>query len=177
MGQSIERGEVLKRVCKPSRKKMKIFSRLEFIVYCVFCAAAAAIIVPSVRLGLGGKEELGPGLLPFLASLCVLATGAVLAILTLLRREKVNPSAELEKIDRKGWIRVGEILFSFAVWPLLVGVIGYIISTFLVSLGMAKAIGYKGWLRPIILSISITFCIWFLFGFMFHLDLPAGFSF
>ena len=157
--------------------KMKGFSKAEFVVYCIFCGGAAAIIVPSVKLGIGGKGELGPGLLPFVASLCVLVTGAVLAILTLVRREKVSPSAEHEKMERKGWMRVSEILFSFAVWPLLVGIIGYIISTFLVSLGMAKAIGYKGWLRPIILSVSIAFCIWLIFGFMFHLDLPVGFSF
>ncbi len=31
--------------------------------------------------------------------------------------------------------------------------IGYILSTFLVSLGIAKAVGYKGWRGPIILSV------------------------
>lgn len=130
-----------------------------------------------MKLGIGGKGELGPGLLPFVAGLFVLVTGCVLGILTLARREQTGPSAEQKKIDRKGWIRVCEILFSFAVWPLLVGFIGYIISTFLVSLGMAKAVGYKGWLRPIILSVSISLCIWLIFGFMFQLDLPVGFSF
>jgi len=153
------------------------FSKAEFIVYWVFCAIAAAILVPSIKLGIGGKRELGPGFLPFLASLCILVTGVVLAILTLMRGKKVNLSPETERIDRKGWIRVCEILFSFAVWPLLVGVVGYIISTFFVSLGMAKAIGYKGWLHPVILSVSITLSIWFIFGFMFHLDLPIGLSF
>jgi putative tricarboxylic transport membrane protein len=156
---------------------MKGFSKAEFVIYCFFCVGGAGIIVPSMKLGIGGEGELGPGLLPFVAGLCVLVTGGVLAILTLVRTEQANPSAEHEKMDRKGWIRVGEILVSFAVWPLLAGMVGYIISTFLVSLGMAKAIGYKGWLRPIIFSVSITFCIWLIFGFMFQLDLPVGFSF
>jgi hypothetical protein len=158
-------------------EKMKGFLRTEFIIYSVFCAAGAAILVPSLKLGLGGKGELGPGLLPFAAGLCVLVTGAVLAVLTLIKSGKADPSEELEIIDRKGWIRIGELLFTFTVWPLLAGLIGYILSTFLVSLGIAKAVGYPGWRGPIILSISIIFCIWLIFGFMFQLDLPAGFSF
>jgi len=158
-------------------EKIEGFSRAEFIIYCVFCSAGAAILVPSIKLGLGGRGELGPGLLPFAAGLCLLMTGAVLAALTLIKSKKTNPSEEIETIDRKGWLRVGGILFNFAVWPLLAGFIGYLISTFLVSLGIAKAIGYQGWRGPVILSVSITFCIWLIFGFMFDLDLPAGFSF
>jgi hypothetical protein len=158
-------------------EKIKRFSRAEFIVYCVFGAAGAAILVPSLKLGLGAKGELGPGLLPFAAGLCVLVTGAALAVLTLIKSRKADPAEELETIDRKGWIGVGELLFAFALWPMLTGMIGYILSTFLVSLGIARAVGYQGWRGPIILSISITFCIWLIFGFVFQLDLPAGFSF
>lgn len=156
---------------------MKDFSKAEIILYGVFCATASVILVPSMKLGLGDKGELGPGFLPFVAGLCVLVTGAVLAIITLIKKKKDNPLAEAEKIERKGWLRFAGILFNFIVWPLLVGMIGYIITTFLVSLGIAKAIGYKGWGGPIVLSVSIAFCIWLIFGFMFHLDLPAGFSF
>ena len=158
-------------------ERIKGFSRAEFIIYCVFCAAGAAILVPSLKLGLGAKGELGSGLLPFAAGLCVLVTSALLAVLTLIKNGKADPSEELENIDRKGWLRSGGILVNFAVWPLLVGIIGYILSTLLISLGLAKAVGYQGWKGPIILSISITFCIWLIFGFMFQLDLPAGFSF
>ncbi len=78
-------------------EKIKGFPRAEFIIYCVFCAAGAAILVPSLKLGLGEKGELGPGFLPFAAGLCVLVTSAVLAVLTLIKSEKTNPSAELGK--------------------------------------------------------------------------------
>ena len=158
-------------------EKIKGFSRAEFIIYCVFCAVGLAILVPSLKLGLGEKGELGPGLLPFAAGLCMLGTGAVLAVLTLIKSEKAKTSEELETIDRRGWMRAVGILIAFALWPLLAEMAGYIISTFLVSLGIAKAIGYQGWRGTIILSISITFCIWLIFGFLFQLDLPAGFSF
>lgn len=149
----------------------------EFIVYCGFCAAAAALLFPSIKLGLGEKGELGPGFLPFAATLCVLVTGGLLAVSTFIKRGKANPSAELDRIDRKGWLRSGGILFSFALWPLLVGIVGYLISTFLVSLCMTKTVGYQGWRQPIILSALVTFCLWLIFGVLFDLDLPSGFSF
>ncbi len=102
---------------------------------------------------------------------------AVLAILTLVHGQSSISSETAEKMGLSAWIRVGEILLSLVVWPLLVGVIGYILATFIVCLGMSKAIGYQGWLRPILLSGSVAFSIWFIFGFMFYVDLPAGFSF
>ncbi|MBI4765905.1 MAG: tripartite tricarboxylate transporter TctB family protein [Deltaproteobacteria bacterium] len=158
-------------------EKIKGFSRAEFIIYGVFCAAGAAILLPSLKLGLGEKGDLGPGFLPFVAGLCVLVSGALLAILNLMKRGKASPSADLGKIDRIGLLRSGGILVNFAVWPLLVGIIGYLLSTFLISLGLAKAVGYKDWRWPILLSVMITVGIWVIFGVLFHLDLPSGFSF
>ena len=110
--------------------KIKGLPGTELITYGVFCSLAAVILFPSLKLGLGGKGDLGPGLLPFAAGLCVLGTGITLALSALIKREKIDPSAEPEKIDRKGWLRSGGILVNFAVWPLLVGIIGYILSTF-----------------------------------------------
>jgi hypothetical protein len=55
--------------------------------------------------------------------------------------------------------------------------VGYLIATFLVSFGITKTVGYKGWRQPIILSVLLTFCLWLIFGVFFDLDLPSGFSF
>src|SRR4030043_1827531 len=154
-------------------EKIKSISKTELIIYGIFCSFAAAMLSPSLKLGLGEKGDLGPGLLPLAANLCVLITGIALAISVLIKREKIDPSGESEKIDRKGWLRSGGILLNFALWPLLVGIVGYILSTLLISLGLAKVVGYKDWRRPIILSVSITFCIWLIFGVLFQLDLPS----
>jgi len=156
---------------------MKDISKAELVTYVVLCAVAAAVIIPSWKLGLEEKGELGPGFLPFVSSLCVLVAGILAVILNLIKKQKGVLSAEAEKIDRKGWLRVLGIMINFALWPILAGWIGYIITSFLVSLGIAKSIGYQGLRGPIVLSISVAFCIWLIFGFMFQLDLPAGFSF
>ena len=156
---------------------MKNSCKLELIIYGIFCSVSGVALFFSWRLGLGGLGELGPGLLPFVANLCIFVVGVLLILFTILRRGQGGPSVPSEKVDSRGWVRVAAVLFSLAIWPLLVNVIGYILSNFLVSLGMAKAIGYKGWIRPIILGAGISFFIWLIFGFMFDVDLPAGFSF
>lgn len=156
---------------------MKKLFNLERIVYFAFCAVALAALFPSVKLSLGGIRELGPGLLPFVINLCMLAFGILLILFSLVRRKKAPPKANVEKMDRLGWIRVSGILLSLAVWPVLVNMIGYILATFLVSLGMSKTIGYEGWVKPTILGVCVASSIWFVFGFMFNTDLPAGLSF
>ncbi len=151
--------------------------KLELAVYGIFCSVSGVALFFSWRLGLGGIGELGSGLLPFVANLCILVVGILLILVTILRKGRGCQSILLERLDKRGWVRVTSVLLSLAIWPLLVNVIGYILSDFLVSLGMAKAIGYKGWIRPMILSVGLSLFIWFIFGFMFAVDLPAGLSF
>ncbi len=156
---------------------MKNFSRAELVIYGVLGACAAAVLAPSWKLGFGEKGELGPGFLPFVAGLCIMVTSAVLIVFNLLKKSKDSPPAEKEKVESKEWLRVLGMMINFALWPILVVWIGYILTTFLVSLGIAKSIGYEGWKRPVLLSLSTAFGLWLIFGFLFHLDLPAGFSF
>jgi hypothetical protein len=115
-------------------------------------------------------------LLPFVANLCVFLLGLLLILMTIRRGGQAAQPSATQSIGYRGWGRVFAVLLSLAVWPLLVNVIGYILSSFLVSLGTAKAIGYKGWIQSILLSAGISLSIWFIFGFMFSVDLPAGFS-
>lgn len=155
------------------RKRLKS----DFFLYCLFGLFALVMIKPSLDLGLGEIGEVGPGLLPFIALACVLSLSMVLVLLTLIRRPRPASLPPVEKMDSRTILRVVEILASLVVWPLLVGVIGYVLATFLVCLGMAKAIGYRGWVGPVVLSAAFAISVWFIFGFMFYVDLPAGISF
>lgn len=156
---------------------MKNSCKVELTIYSIFCSVSGVALFFSLRLGLGGLGELGPGLLPFVANLCIFVAGVFLILATISRRGQAGQSVSSEKVDSRGWVRVAMVLSSLVIWPILVNVIGYILSDFLVSLGMAKAIGYKGWIRPVTLGAGISLFIWFIFGFMFAVDLPAGFSF
>jgi putative tricarboxylic transport membrane protein len=151
--------------------------KVELAVYSIFCSVSGVALIFSLRLGLGGLGELGPGLLPFVANLCIFVAGIFLILTTIFRRGQASQSVPSEKMDSRGWVRVAVVLSSLVIWPILVNAIGYILSDFLVSLGMAKAIGYKGWIRPMILGAGISLFIWLIFGFMFAVDLPAGVSF
>jgi putative tricarboxylic transport membrane protein len=156
---------------------MKNSYKLELTVYGIFCVVSTVALFSSWKLGLGGIGELGPGLLPFVANLCILLLGLLLILFTIRRRGQAVRPSTTPSMGYRGWGRVFAVLLSLAIWPFLVNTIGYILASFLVSLGTAKAIGYKGWIRPMILGACISLFIWFIFGFLFAVDLPAGFSF
>lgn len=158
---------------------MKRFSIGEIITYSVFAVLSLSAIIGALDLGLGGSSELGPGALPFATGLCILGASVTLLIKSkagsLFRKTSAGPDG-LRKAGLKEWGRVAVILLNLAVWPLLVSVTGYVISTWITSLGMARAIGLKGRGRPLVLCTSVAFAVWFIFGFMFEIDLPAWFS-
>lgn len=152
-------------------------TKAEMLFYCVCCALAIAVIRPSLQMGLGTPQELGPGLVPLIAALVILGTGIALIVRTLLGKGEAPQGEAAEKPHQKGWIRVLVILFGLAIWPLLSSAMGYVIPTFLVSFGIAKATGYSGWRGPVFLSIGVALGIWVLFSRVFSTDLPAGFFF
>ncbi|MEW6267182.1 MAG: tripartite tricarboxylate transporter TctB family protein [Thermodesulfobacteriota bacterium] len=155
--------------------KMRGSSRGELAVYGAAGLVALSIIRPSLEMGLGGGRELGPGLMPFLAALVVLATGGALVVLTFVRNKPVPFRADGEEPGLRKWLRVLLILGGLAGWPLLASGIGYVIPTFLVSLCTAKATGYPGWRGPLVLSAGVALGIWVLFSQVFSTDLPGGF--
>jgi hypothetical protein len=149
----------------------------QIVFYCISCAVGLSVIPLSLELGLGSSRELGPGLLPFIAGLVVLVTSLALLVTTLFRIKRTVAPAPAEGLGREASLRVMAILASLAGWPLLSSAVGYVIPTFLVSLCIAKATGYRGWRGPITLSCCIGLGIWILFSRVFSTDLPAGFRF
>ena len=66
------------------------------------------------------------------------------------------------------------MVIGFVVWLLLTPFLGYVPTTFVVSIAMAKAVGLERWFRPIVLSLGIAVSIYLLFDLMFYVDLPRG---
>ena len=159
------------------KREMKRPKTIEIVIYASLCAVGVLLIHPSLELGLGSSRELGPGLLPFVVSLVVVAAGIALIVLASLRKAQGPVSSPEGGFGRKGWLRVLIVLASLAGWPLLTSAVGYVIPTFLVSLCIAKVTGYRGWRGPITLSACVGLGTWILFSKLFSTDLPAGFSF
>ncbi len=156
---------------------MRRSSATELAVYGFFGAVGGLLLRPSLELGLGSSRELGPGLLPFVVSLVMVATGIALILLPFLRKEPGPRPMPGGGLDLKGWLRVLIVLGSLGCWPLLSSAVGYVIPTFLVALCIAKITGYPGWRGPITLSAGIAVVAWVLFSKLFSTDLPAGFLF
>lgn len=108
-----------------------------------------------------------------MAGLCVLTTGIILVVQRLVGQGSDPTEGAGEAANRAGWIRVGAVLASLAGWTVLVKVLGYVLVSCAMALGIAKLFAYKGWVRPFIFSAFIALFVWFIFGFLFFVDLPA----
>lgn len=129
------------------------------------------ILVVSRRIGWGSLLEPGPGFFPGLA-------GIALAVCGLLSCRHALPRADDEKNSPDTPIRLGStalVLAGYVMWILLMPLLGYVIATFLVSLITAKAMGFQGWIAPIILSIALAVFTFFSLSVWFYVDLPRGF--
>ncbi|KYH31033.1 tripartite tricarboxylate transporter TctB family protein [Neomoorella mulderi] len=126
----------------------------------------------SYQLGIGSLQQPGGGLFPLLAGSLIFAFGALLLV-DYLKTGFVRTSSEM-MFEEGGVQRFIGTLVSLVAWLVFMPWLGYIIVTFLVALALFKVMGLEGWLRPILLSLSVVLFFYVLFEVCFYIDLPRG---
>jgi len=116
--------------------------------------------------------EIGSGFFPFIVGIILLATGLTSGISSLLYRGQ-HPGRE-SPLTPQSIRRVLYLVMAYVVWLLLIPFLGYVPTTVVISMIMAKTIGLEGWVRPILLSLGLALFIYFLFEVLFYVDLPRG---
>jgi len=133
---------------------------------------AAMAIFAAIHLGFGSKEEVGPGTFPFLVGIVLAATGWHSGI-SFIRG--VSKNLELAApISPRGFFKISSTVLTYFCWLLLTPLWGYLPATFIVINILAKIAGLEGWVRPIFLSLSVSFFLYLLFEVLFYVDLPRG---
>ncbi|MFY1691329.1 tripartite tricarboxylate transporter TctB family protein [Plantactinospora sp. WMMB782] len=118
----------------------------------------------SVTLTLGTPAEAGPGLWPALASLLLLGAGGW----SLLFERKAGT---VERFGRSGLgIVVGVV--SLVGYVLLIGRIGFEISTLLVMACWLRLLGRESWLVTAVVSSATTAALYLLFVVLLDVKLP-----
>ena len=123
-------------------------------------------------LGFGSVEEPGPGFFPCAVGITLLITGLGCAYSS-LRRPSGDTTGE-NLLAPGSLFRVACMVLAYVAWLLLMPFLGYAFGTVAVSIAMAKTLGLKGWIRPVVLSVAIALVIYFLFDVWFYVDLPRG---
>lgn len=134
----------------------------------------AVAVFSATQLGFGSKAEVGSGAFPFLVGIMLAVTGFYSGIDS-VRHGKNKTGDQAEGAPGRGSARrVGYTVVAYLIWLLLTPHLGYLPTTFVVTMAMAKIAGLEGWFRPTALSLTVTFFVYLLFEVLFYVDLPRG---
>lgn len=128
-------------------------------------ALGVAAIVGSRGLGLGELTAPGPGLWPFIVSLLLTGTAAVLVLL--------DPAEDYEPWTR-GTVRIIAGLVSLGVFILLFQTLGFVVAAFLMLLVWLRVFGGESWRLTLVLAAGGTAVMYLLFVEALGVPFPDG---
>ncbi|WP_144721724.1 tripartite tricarboxylate transporter TctB family protein [Agrococcus jejuensis] len=127
---------------------------------------AGLLVVRFVRQQRAGARTATNEDAPTTASVAVLdATGAEVDELEV---------AVPQRAVRVDWRSMAWVVLSFAAFALLLNVLGWIVGAGLLFLGVAKGLGAAGWLRPLVIGLTVSSISYIAFDMLLELSLPSG---
>lgn len=133
----------------------------------VLLAVMVCGAVLSRNLGLGTPAAPGPGLWPFTISTI---TGALLVVL-IARPRLARAGSEQASYDRRALLRAAPAL---AAYPILLGVLGFVIPTAVVSLYWLRIVTRQSYLRTVLWGGSLTAAAYVVFIGLLAVPFPFG---
>lgn len=79
-----------------------------------------------------------------------------------------------ERRVRVDWRSMAWVVVSFAAFALLLNVLGWIVGAGLLFVGVAKGLGATGWLRPLVIGLTVSSISYIAFDMVLELSLPSG---
>lgn len=146
---------------------MKRYDRITSLV-CI--AVAVAICFQSYRLSLGSWRSPGPGFFSFWTG--VLLGG--ISIIVYLKARLSKSQEEASWFPRKRWRVLVLVLSALFAYALLLEVLGFLMTTFLLLLFLFKVIEPERWIVAIGGSLLTTLCSYALFALWLQVQLPKG---
>ncbi len=120
----------------------------------------------SYRLGLGGVTNLGPGMWPFLAGIVVVLASVVVLI--------GAPHEEHEVFTTGNLRNAGFSALGIALYVLLIGWLGFIVSSFLFFVGWLRFINEEGWVTSLAVAALGSLSVYVVFVVLLDVSLPVG---
>ncbi|MCZ2811046.1 MULTISPECIES: tripartite tricarboxylate transporter TctB family protein [unclassified Modestobacter] len=139
--------------------------QLHRIAPLLLLAFGVAAVIGSRRLGLGELTAPGPGLWPFIVSVLLTGTAAVLVFID---------SAEDYERWTGGTVRIIAGLVSLGVFILLFQAFGFVVSAFLMLVLWLRVFGGESWRWTLGLAVSGTAVMYLLFVELLGVPFPDG---
>ena len=124
----------------------------------------------STSLSMGKASRPGPGFLPFGLALIL----SILAIALILENRKKGESAAPFWPERT-WLRPLLGVAIFLLYAFVLGILGFIPTTFLFLVVWMGVIERIRWFTLLTISIAVTAVLFFIFEYFLEVPLPAGF--
>lgn len=110
---------------------------------------------------------------PRLISIIMITLGCILVFQYIKHTKSSNNNTE-EKMDKSKLIKVLLLACLFIAYYLVIEVLGYIISTFLIVFLTIQLLGYKKIKVKLVLSTTLSIFLYLIFTFLFQVNLPNG---
>ncbi len=146
---------------------MKRLDRMSSLFWLAF---AAYIMVESLRLPLGSLRDPGAGFFP-------LGSGLILAGLSVVNYLQARRGPDMEErswYSEERWPNVIMVVAGLVVYTVLLGTLGFLISTFLLMIFLLRAIDPQKWMVTLGGSALGVAMFYVVFKFLLKVQLPKG---
>jgi putative tricarboxylic transport membrane protein len=146
--------------------RRNIYAGLFWLVISVF------VCIESVRSGIGAFHSPGPGFLPFWSAVILGSLAVILVVRSSLEKKFKGKTENLWK--GLEWKKVIWVLFSLFLYPYLLPIIGYLITTFgLIVFLLCIIKGSKVWIE-VVTTLLIVLVSYVIFYILLGISLPKG---
>ena len=130
------------------------------------------VIVQSLKSDLGSLRTPGPGFLPFWSAVILGALSIILMVTTTVRKKWEGRLADLWRgLD---WVRVTLVLLSLFLYPIVLSIAGYLITTFVfVAFLLSVGVRSKLWI-DVASALAITVLSYVIFHTLLDVKFPVG---
>jgi putative tricarboxylic transport membrane protein len=146
-----------------------ISNTLQKVFIALLTLTGLGITITAVHYGFGTAAEPGPGFFSFFVGLLIVTLGIVLLFI-----DRGGDKDQKIFETRNGMFCFWLTITSFVLWLVMLDSIGFLFTTFLVTLVNAKIFKLEGWVKPTLLAVGTSIFIFLLFDVWFYTDLPRG---
>ncbi len=153
----------------------------EFILSLLFLIFSIISTVLSYKIGINSVHEFveGPGIYPFMISICLTIMGFVWIIKSILaiKEEKMsNVIKKMKQIEKKDFIPIFKValitLFSIIYVFGFIPLMGFVLSTIIYLVPLIKYFGKKSIIFSLIVAIVLSGSIYYMFSYGLKMPLP-----
>lgn len=149
-------------------------ARLELFVSLSLLAFSCLYLAESLTLGFGNSKLPGPGLLPTIVGIFLAFLVSLLLITDLLNRKRVEKKKKQDLLHGKDFVRLTEMLLLLGFCGLVIGHLGYMLTTIVLVGASLYFLEMRGWVRIAFISIFTSGASYYFFRVMFDIPLPQG---